>query len=61
MLAAYQGFFAASTGASAAFIGLLFVTLSFIDNERTSDAVKTWRRILASSSFSQLINVFFIS
>lgn len=61
MIEAYRGFFAASAGASAAFIGLLFVALSFIDDERTSQQVKNWRRILASSSFSQLANIFFVS
>lgn len=34
MIGAYRGFFAASCGAAAAFIGLLFVALSFIDNEK---------------------------
>jgi hypothetical protein len=61
MSEAYRGFFAASVGASAAFIGLLFVALSFIDNAKYSAKVIAWRRIVASSSFSQLVNVFFVS
>lgn len=61
MIEGYRAFFAASTGASAAFIGLLFVALSFIDSGNVDEKVKAWRRILASSSFSQLINIFFVS
>lgn len=61
MLEAYRGFFAASAGASAAFIGLLFVALSFIDSGKASEKEIAWRRIIASSSFSQLTNVFFVS
>lgn len=61
MIDGYRGFFAASAGASAAFIGLLFVALSYIDSERINDTTKAWRRIIASSSFAQLINIFFVS
>lgn len=61
MIEAYRGFFGASAGASAAFIGLLFVALSFIDSEKMSEKVKNWRRIMANSSFAQLVNVFFVS
>ena len=61
MIEAYRGFFAASAGASAAFIGLLFVALSFIDSEKIEDSAKNWRRIIANSAFSQLINIFFVS
>jgi hypothetical protein len=61
MIDDYRSFFAASSGASAAFIGLLFVALSFIDSENVSDAAKAWRRIIANSSFSQLANIFFVS
>ncbi|HSW79629.1 MAG TPA: hypothetical protein VLG47_02525 [Candidatus Saccharimonadales bacterium] len=61
MIEGYRAFFAASAGASAAFIGLLFVALSFIDSGNVDEKVKSWRRILANSSFSQLINIFFVS
>jgi hypothetical protein len=61
MFDAYRGFFAASAGASAAFIGLLFVALSFIQTEQVQEATRAWRRIIANSSFSQLVNVFFVS
>jgi modulator of FtsH protease len=61
MTEAYQDFFLASVGASAAFIGLLFVALSFIDDEKTNEKVRNWQRIIASSSFAQLANIFFVS
>jgi hypothetical protein len=61
MFDAYRGFFTASAGASAAFIGLLFVALSFIDAAQVEEATRTWRRIIANSSFSQLVNIFFVS
>lgn len=57
----YRDFFSASVGASAAFIGLLFVGLSFINGANVDDRVRAWRRIIASSSFAQLVNVFFVS
>ena len=61
MIDAYRGFFAASAGASAAFIGLLFVAISLIDGEKTNQKDAAWRQIVANSSFTQLINVFFVS
>lgn len=61
MVSGYTAFFAASAGAAAAFIGLLFVALSFIDAEDASEKDVAWRRIMASSSFAQLTNVFFVS
>jgi len=61
MIEAYRGFFAASAGAAAAFIGLLFVALSFIDAAKVEESVRAWRRIIANSSFTQLINIFFVS
>lgn len=61
MFDAYRAFFAASVGASAAFIGLLFVALSFIDSAQVEESTRTWRRILANSSFAQLVNIFFVS
>ncbi|MGH7142350.1 MAG: hypothetical protein ACREF5_02680 [Candidatus Saccharimonadales bacterium] len=61
MIDAYRSFFTASAGASAAFIGLLFVAVSFIDSEKVDEAVQLWRRVVANSSFAQLIDVFFVS
>jgi hypothetical protein len=61
MTSGYTAFFAASAGAAAAFIGLLFVALSFIDSEDASERDRSWRRIMASSAYAQLTNVFFVS
>lgn len=61
MIETYRSFFLASVGASAAFIGLLFVALSFIDSEKVERAVYEQRRIVASNSFTQLVNIFFVS
>jgi hypothetical protein len=61
MYGAYRDFFIASVGASAACIGLLFVSLSFIENDGVSEQAKAWRRILANSSFCQLATIFFVS
>lgn len=61
MIEAYQNFFLASVGASAALIGLLFVALSFIDSEQVDQENRIWRRILATSAFSQLVAIFFVS
>ena len=61
MIEAYRGFFGASATAAAAFLGLLFVALSFIDAERVDDKDRVWRGIMAGSAFAQLVNVFFVS
>ena len=57
----YRDFFTASAGASAAFIGLLFVALAYIDTGSVDERAKEWRRIMASSSYAQLTNIFFVS
>ncbi len=57
----FQPFFLASVGASAALIGLLFVSVSIAPERvfgQQSDAV---RRAQALSAFTALVNVFFIS
>jgi hypothetical protein len=57
----FQPFFLASVGASAALIGLLFVSVSIAPERvfgRQSDAV---RQAQALSAFSALANIFFIS
>lgn len=61
MIDAYRGFFGASATASAAFIGLLFVAVTFIDSEKVNDTTQRWMGVVATSSFAQLVNVFFIS
>src|SRR5579885_1773435 len=57
----YSTYYAASTGAGAALIGLLFVAVSLAP-ERTVQATAPWeRRAAATSAFSALANAFFVS
>lgn len=54
-------FVIAMVGASASFIGLLFVAISFVLNEEdVSRKTLITRRILAESSYASLVNIFFI-
>ena len=57
----YSNFFLASAGASAAFIGLLFVSLTIVDTEESDQRARANRDALAGSAFAQLINAFFVS
>jgi hypothetical protein len=57
----YSNFFLASAGASAAFIGLLFVSLTITNVEETDQRAKTNREALAGSAFAQLLDAFFVS
>jgi len=57
----YSNFFLASAGASAAFIGLLFVSLTITNVEETDQRAKTNRDALAGSAFAQLLDAFFVS
>jgi hypothetical protein len=57
----YSNFFLASAGASAAFIGLLFVSLTIADLEETDQRARTNRDALAGSAFAQLLDAFFVS
>ena len=61
MLDRYSNFFLASAGASAAFIGLLFVSLTIVDTEESDQRARANRDALAGSAFAQLINAFFVS
>lgn len=61
MLDSYTNFFIASAGASAAFIGLLFVALTVANNDEQDDKTRTRRSVLAGSSFAQLLDAFFVS
>jgi hypothetical protein len=57
-----KDFIVASTGASASFIGLLFVAMSFITDNGDKDKKRVaTERILAESSYIALLNVFFVS
>jgi len=57
----YSNFFLASAGASAAFIGLLFVSLTIADTGEQDPRARANRDALAGSAFAQLINAFFVS
>ncbi len=57
----YTNFFVASTGASTAFIGLLFVGMSIVNTDDSNYTTKERRIVLAGSSFLALIDIFFVS
>lgn len=54
-------FFIASTGASAALVGLIFVAISLAPKETVMAGAAPERRAVAGSSFLALVNIFFIS
>ena len=56
----FRDFFLTTVGASASFIGLLFVALSIIMS-RSDSRIEARERRLAESSFIALVNIFFIS
>lgn len=57
----FQPFFLASVGASAALIGLLFVSVSIAPERVFGEQSEPVRRAQALSAFTALTNVFFIS
>jgi hypothetical protein len=57
----YDNFLIASTGASAALLGLLFVSVSIAPERVFGPSAKAGHRGLALSSFTALANAFFIS
>ena len=59
--AEFQTFFLASVGASAALIGLLFVSVSIAPERVFGDESDAVRQAQALSAFTALANVFFIS
>ena len=57
-----KDFLVATTGASSAFIGLLFVALTLVLERKEEDKSRYSRdRLLAESSYAGLVNVFFVS
>lgn len=58
---AYSSFLVASTQASAALIGLLFVAVSIAPERVFGTGSEATRRAMALSSFTALANVFFVS
>jgi hypothetical protein len=61
MIGNYTDFLIASTGASAAFIGLLFVGMSIVNSDDSNYATRERRSVLAGTSFLALVDVFFVS
>ncbi len=59
--AAYSNFLVASTQASAALIGLLFVSVSIAPERVFGRGAEAGRQALALSAFTALANVFFVS
>ena len=59
--AAYQPFFTASVAASAALIGLLFVSISIAPERIFGKEAQSGRQAQALSAFTALANIFFIS
>jgi hypothetical protein len=59
--ASYQPFFSASVAASAALIGLLFVSVSIAPERVFGEQAEAGRKAQALSAFTALANVFFVS
>jgi hypothetical protein len=55
------GYFAAATAAAGALIGLLFVAISLKPDSIFGESAQTNTRRLAESSFTALVNAFFVS
>jgi hypothetical protein len=58
---ALVGYFAAATAAAGALIGLLFVAISLKPDSIFGDSAEANSRRLAESSFTALVNAFFVS
>lgn len=61
MLDHYSNFFVASSGSSAAFIGLLFVALTIANQGQPESEIMTRRQSLAASAFALLLDAFVVS
>jgi hypothetical protein len=59
--AAYTNFLTASTQASAALIGLLFVAVAIAPERVFGTSAESTRKAMALSSFTALANIFFVS
>ena len=57
----YESFFIASSGASAAFLGLLFVGFTVVDSGESDTRTRERRTVLAGSAFMALADAFFVS
>ena len=61
MFGHYESFFVASVGASAAFLGLLFVGFTVVESGESDPRTRERRTVLAGSSFMALADAFFVS
>jgi hypothetical protein len=57
----YESFFIASTGASAAILGLLVVAVSVVNADDADPTTRERRTVLAGSAFVALVDIFFVS
>jgi hypothetical protein len=57
----YESFFIASAGASAAFLGLLFVAFTVVEAGESDAGTRERRAVLAGSAFLALIDAFLVS
>ncbi len=57
----YENFFIASSGASAAILGLLFVAVTVANADDADRKTRERRTVLAGSAFLALIDAFFVS
>lgn len=61
MVGHYESFFIASTGASAAILGLLVVAVSVVNADDRDPTTRELRIVLAGSAFVALVDNFFVS
>jgi hypothetical protein len=57
----YENFFIASTGASAAILGLLVVAVSVVNTDDADSTTRERRTVLAGSAFLTLVDIFIVS
>jgi hypothetical protein len=57
----YENFFLASSGASAAVLGLLIVAVSIVNSDDEDPQTRERRTVLAGSAFLALVDAFFVS
>jgi hypothetical protein len=61
VLGRYENFFIASSGASAAILGLLFVAVTVANTDDADLKTRERRTVLAGSAFLALVDAFFVS
>ncbi len=57
----YENFFSASSGASAAILGLLVVAVSIVNSDDNDAQTRERRTVLAGSAFLALVDIFVVS